>query len=136
MTYRFGRISKAWLRKTAIPRIDPDWDRDNDPRLLGGTGIVRVVDPDAAERGYAGVPGLPETYGSLGYASMGIGSMDRSVAARRKYAGGAICESAFHCDPGEVCLNNECHPVMARTSPTRRTRKRKPKGKRGRRRRR
>ena len=86
MTYRFGRISKAFLRKTGMTRIiDPDWDRS------AGTGPTLVdpdlnIDPEVVEatRRYAALPGVPETYGSLGYASMGIGSMDRAIQARRR----------------------------------------------------
>ncbi len=83
MTYRFGRIAKVWLRRTGVPH--PNWTGrpDVDPVMYEPR---EMIDPEAStERVYAAVPGLPETYGSLGYASMAIGSMDRAIQARRRY---------------------------------------------------
>ena len=64
MTYRFGRIAKVWLRRTGVPH--PNWTGrpDVDPVMYEPR---EMIDPEAStERVYAAVPGLPETYGSLG----------------------------------------------------------------------
>lgn len=128
MTYRFGRTGRkrnAAMQQGMTAYLPGDGARFG---MLPGTPI----DGEPVRRqGRSLEPGMGpvQTYGSLGYASMGIGSMDQAIqqAMKRRYAGqGQPCGTTHDCGPGEFCDSNRCKkPLSAGSSSARSGRRRR-----------
>lgn len=102
---RFGNPPPGWIGAGGVAQIPHpnsgmrrEPDRSFGPGLSAGQGGVQSF-----EGGGAG-PMAVQTYGSLGYASMGDGSMDMAVRQGRRFSG-LFCPPGhyLHCHGGLDC---------------------------------